>query len=61
MQVMIQNKPEQFFDTLQIIDLFEGDYVAVVKSLMRELMSHLKTNKKRMWEHLRPRKEAQLT
>jgi hypothetical protein len=40
-QVMIKKKAEPIFDKLRIIELFEGDYVAVVKSFMRELMGHL--------------------
>jgi hypothetical protein len=44
-QVMIKKKPEPYFDKLRMIELFEGDYVAVVKSLMRELMRHLKANR----------------
>ena len=46
-QVMIKKKPEPYIDKLRIIELFEGDYVAIVKSIMRALMSHLWENGER--------------
>ena len=41
---MIKKKPEPLLNKLRIIELFEGDYVAVVKGLMRQLMYHLSVN-----------------
>lgn len=44
-QVMIQKRPEPYYDKLRIIELFEGDYVAIIKAIMRQLMHHLYDNK----------------
>ena len=41
---MIQKKPEPYLDKLRIIELFEGDYVAMVKAFMRDLMNHTYDN-----------------
>jgi len=38
---MIKKKPEPYLDKLRIIELFEGDYVGIVKSIMRDLMQHM--------------------
>jgi len=43
-QVMIKKKPEPYIDKLRIIELFEGDYVGMVKGIMRTMMNH-------RWEH----------
>jgi len=43
-QVMIKKKPEPYIDQLRIIELFEGDYVCLVKGIMRTLMHHLWDN-----------------
>jgi len=41
-QVMIKKKTEPYADKLRMIELFEGDYAAVLKSIMRQLMQHLR-------------------
>ena len=40
-QVMMKKKAEPFADKLRIIELFEGDYAAMNKAIMRNVMQHL--------------------
>ena len=44
-QIMIKKKTEPRYDSLRIIEIFEGDYAAMTKLMMRTIMDHLEKAK----------------